>query len=154
MIKHILIPTDGSELSLKAAKLGGEFARAMRSRVTVLSVLDDEAVVAAAWGSTGGPYASTGPDISIETVRKQMESNALDNILPDAVTAIGELATLPKAEHTWGHAASGICDYAAENGVDLIVMGSHGRSGIKRVLLGSVSHAVANRAPCAVTIVR
>jgi nucleotide-binding universal stress UspA family protein len=53
-----------------------------------------------------------------------------------------------------GHAAKTIVRYAEENDVDHIVMGSTGRSGISRVLLGSVAESVTRRAPCSVVIVR
>ena len=53
-----------------------------------------------------------------------------------------------------GHVGDQICTFAKENDVDMIVMGSHGRKGIKRALLGSVSYSVVNQATCAVTIVR
>jgi nucleotide-binding universal stress UspA family protein len=53
-----------------------------------------------------------------------------------------------------GHPAEEICKYAREHDVDLVVIDSHGRSGIREALLGSVSHAVANHAPCPITIVR
>lgn len=154
MIKHILIPTDGSESSMSAASFGGDLARATHARVTILSVLDDEAVVATAWGGEVGGFSGPGGDTSIEIIRRQMEKNALENLLPKTAAAAGQIDPGPDLAHVWGNAATGICDYANEHGVDLIVMGSHGRSGLKAMLLGSVSHAVTNRAPCAVTIVR
>lgn len=53
-----------------------------------------------------------------------------------------------------GDARSAIVDEASEWGADLIVLGSHGRTGIKRWLLGSVAGSVASHAPCSVEIVR
>lgn len=53
-----------------------------------------------------------------------------------------------------GHPARGIVDYAEENGCDHIVLGSHGRTGVTRVLLGSVAERVVRRAPGNVTVVR
>ncbi|MDR9381590.1 MAG: universal stress protein [Natronomonas sp.] len=53
-----------------------------------------------------------------------------------------------------GHAAKTIVRYAEENDIDHIVMGSTGRSGMARVLLGSVAESVTRRAPCSVVIVR
>ena len=55
---------------------------------------------------------------------------------------------------TEGHAAKTIVRYAEENDVDHVVMGSTGRSGVPRVLLGSVAESVTRRAPCSVVIVR
>lgn len=61
---------------------------------------------------------------------------------------------VPDLVNLWSHPADQICDYSEAHAIDLIVIGSHGRSGIKEALLGGVSHSVANRAACAVTIVR
>ena len=91
MIKHILIPTDGSELSIEAAAFGGELARALGARTSVISVLDDETLVAAAWGSTGGPYGTPVGDMSIETTRQQMEKHALEQVLPKTAEALGDV---------------------------------------------------------------
>ena len=54
----------------------------------------------------------------------------------------------------WGHAAEEISRFAKDNKVELIVIGSYGKSKLKRAFLGSVSQAVANQAPCPVTIVK
>ncbi|QLG63302.1 universal stress protein [Halorarum salinum] len=53
-----------------------------------------------------------------------------------------------------GHPARGIVDYAEEHGFDHVVLGSHGRTGVSRVLLGSVAEQVVRRAPGTVTVVR
>ncbi len=53
-----------------------------------------------------------------------------------------------------GRPARTIVEYAGENGIDQIVMGSHGRSGVARILLGSVAETVVRRSPIPVTVVR
>ena len=50
--------------------------------------------------------------------------------------------------------AGGLVDIAKEDGVDMIVMGTHGRTGLKRLLMGSVAEAVVRRAPCPVVTYR
>lgn len=87
--------------------------------------------------------------------------SAYDMALDDAA-GILETAEETAAEHGQelrtetieGHAARTIVDYAEENDIDHIVMGSTGRSGIKRVLLGSVAETVIRRSPCSVTVIR
>jgi nucleotide-binding universal stress UspA family protein len=54
----------------------------------------------------------------------------------------------------YGAAAASIVGFARDEGVDLLVMASHGRTGLKRLLLGSVAEAVMRTAPCSVLIVR
>lgn len=152
-IKHILIATDGSELSKRAAAYAGDLARAFDARVTVVLVHDEQSVLPDAWKAIGLDLQG-GSLISTEDIRRRMEENALANDLPLTASAMGNLSKEPGLVNLWGHAADQICDYAAKYDVDLIVVGSHGRSGVMKALLGSVSHSVANGAPCAVTIVR
>jgi nucleotide-binding universal stress UspA family protein len=141
-VKHILIATDGSEQSLRAAALGGTLARALSASVSIITAIDEEIVVAEAWG--GG---------SAEDARRNIEARKSREEIERTLGAIGDLPSEPNKAVTVGHIADEICKFAEENNVDLIVMGSHGRRGIKRALLGSVSHSVVNRATCAVTIV-
>ena len=92
--------------------------------------------------------------MSVDEIRDMLEQRLREKELPATVSALGSLGQEPESSIVWGHAAEEICRFAQEHNVDLIVIGSHGRTGIRRALLGSVSHAVANQAPCPVTIVR
>ena len=150
---HILIATDGSELSKKAAAYAGDLARAFDARVTLVIVHDEQAVIPNAWNVVGRKLED-GTSVSTEDIRRRIEENALAIDLAQTASVVGDLSSEPVLVNLWGHAADQICDYSAAHDVDTIVIGSHGRSGIKEALLGSVSHSVANRAPCAVTIVR
>ncbi len=154
MFRHILVATDGSELSLKAATLAGNLARSVDARVSIVKVLDEQSVVPMAWASIEAALGNAPQDKSVEAVRDQLEADARKNDLAETAAALGEQPTEPNLACVWGHPASEICGFAEQGDVDLIVIGSHGRSGIKSALLGSVSHAVANRAPCAVMITR
>ncbi|MBT8446533.1 MAG: universal stress protein [Gammaproteobacteria bacterium] len=153
-INHVLVPTDGSEDALKAAAYAGNLARAMGARVTVLLVQNDALIMPHSWGAGAGPGGMPAGTASVEEIRGMLEQRVREKDLPDTAGALGELDAEPELVIVWGHPAEEICRFATENNIDLIVMGSHGRSGIGRVLLGSVSHAVANQAPCPVTIVR
>ena len=145
-IKHVLVATDGSELALKAAAFAGEVARALGARVSVLLVQTDELVVSGAWGA--------GSAMTVDQVRADLEQQAKEKELPETVKALGKLEHEVETVSVWGHPATAITRFAKEQAVDLIVIGSHGHSGLREALLGSVSHAVANHAPCPVTIVR
>ena len=153
-ISHILVPTDGSEGALHAAQLAGEMARSLNAKVTVLYVQDEDYVLAHAWGAgniPGGTPAGLGP---VDEAREMLEKRAREEELATTAEALGELPNSPELAVIWGHSSQGICDYATNNNVDHIVVGSHGRSGLKRAFLGSVSQAVVNQAPCPVTVVR
>ena len=146
--KHILVPTDGSDDSVNAAKFAGELARNFGAKVSVLIVQDDRLLIPEAWGMAAGTQGS------VEEARADFERRAINEELVPTKEAVGDVDAGVDAQLVWGHAPTEICQFAEANDVDLIVLGSHGRSGIKRLLLGSVSNAVANTAPCSVTIVR
>ena len=152
-VNHIVIATDGSELSNRAAAFGGDLARALDARVTLIMVHDEQAVIPEAWNAVGLKLEGHA-SLSTEDIRERIEASALENDLAQTASAVGENPSGTERVNLWGHPADKICEFAADNDADMIVIGSHGRSGIKRALLGSVCHSVANRAPCAVTIVR
>lgn len=152
--KHLLVATDGSDSARKAATFAGELARALDAQVSVLFVQDDALVMTSAWGAAEAAGGKVGGNMSVDEIRDMLEQQAKESALADAVDAIGSVSGNIESALIWGHPASEICRYAREHSIDLIVIGSHGRSGIKEALLGSVSHSVANRASCPVTIVR
>ena len=77
-----------------------------------------------------------------------------DSILDDAVEYAAEQGREIETIRVTDRPARAIVDYADEEGVDHIVIGSHGRTGVTRVLLGSVAEKVVRRAHCPVTVVR
>ena len=145
-IGHILIATDGSEGALKAAKFAGELARACNAAVSVLFVQSEDAIVHEAWGIGG--------TMSVDQIRDTFRRHAEESELPKTTAALGLVDGGVKSVFAWGHPAVEICRFADEQNVDVIVVGSHGRSGLTEAFLGSVSHTVANKATRPVTIVR
>lgn len=143
-IHHILVPTDGSDSSLHAAEFAGTLARGTGARVTVVIVHPDELVPALAWNAS----------LPVDQIKARYEQDMAGTALADTRKALGALSPEPELHQYWGHPADSICTLAGDLGVDLIVMGSHGRSAVGRALMGSVSQAVTLHAPCAVTIVR
>jgi len=77
-----------------------------------------------------------------------------ENILETAREQAAEHGVELETEHILGGVSRSIVDYAAEHDIDHIVVGSHGRTGASRILLGSVAETVARRSPVPVTIVR
>jgi len=161
-INHVLLPTDGSEGALHAAALAGDLARALNARVTVLHILNDENLMSHAWGSggliVGSPagYFVDDPSgmKSVEEIRSTIEQQARSEEVAKTAEALGDTGIEPNLVTIWGHAAEEITRFAKDSDVDLIVIGSYGKSKLKRAFLGSVSQAVANLAPCPVTIVK
>ncbi|MEL7449462.1 MAG: universal stress protein [Pseudomonadota bacterium] len=152
-IKHILVPTDGSEGSLKAAGVAGDMARALGARVTVLLVQDERFVLSEAWNTASASASPQNLSGGVEEAREAMERKAATTELAATTKALGDVPEGAQGVQVWGHPADQICGYAKENGIDMIIMGSYGRSRLMRAMLGSVSRGVANAAPCAVTVV-
>jgi nucleotide-binding universal stress UspA family protein len=137
--KHILACIDFSEHSTRALTEVGEYARANGSKVTLVHISDPQGFVP--------PQAILEPASEADDAVHEAELAKLrDRHLSDVQV---ELAVI--ADHA---PARAICDYAENHGVSLIVLGSHGRSGMERWLIGSVAERVVRHAPCNVYIVR
>lgn len=134
-MKRVLVPLDGSEQS--EAALEEAFELFPDAEIHVLHVLQVTKI--------GGEDLKSGYDLAVESGKEICETAA------DMATENGrEIVT----EMREGNATKVIVHYAEENDIDHIVMGSMGRSGLFRVLLGSVAEGVTRRAPCTVTICR
>ncbi|RYH19862.1 MAG: universal stress protein, partial [Alcaligenaceae bacterium] len=136
MFKKILIPTDGSPLSAQAANAGITFARSIGASVVALNVTQP---FAATIGFDGMAAAYAITDEDYEKAANEQADKYLANIVDRAQTA-GVPAELRAVSNF--NVADGIVQAAEENGCDLIFIGSHGRSGLSRLLLGSVTAKV------------
>ena len=132
MYKHILLPTDGSELSQRAARSGVQLAKALNARVTGLCVVV-EAQVAAGIG---------------KAMRHGDEGVAAAEGFPGAIASEASRQGVPH-ECFYVRADSPyekIVETAAAKGCDLIFMASHGRRGVAGLLLGSETmHVLTHR---------
>lgn len=149
MYHHILVPTDGSEIATKAVMAGIELARSLDARLTFVSATE--------------PFSSLGDrQQAFHHMPEAMRKQALQYLDAAARQAIDEAM---KAAAVGGVAAEKVLTEASEphgaiiatansRGVDLIVMGSHGRSGIKAMLLGSVARKVLTHCKLPIMIVR
>lgn len=141
MYKHILLPTDGSELSGKAVEGGVRLAKALGGRVTGLCVIV-EAQVAAGIGK-----ALTDPDDDAVKAAEEFLS---------VVSRAAKRSDVPyegfHVRAAFPHEA--ILSTAAAKGCDLIYMASHGRRGIVNLLLGSETMQVVTRGTLPVLVHR
>ena len=149
MYSHILIPTDGSEFAKKAVTVGIKLAGSINARVTFLTVIEPFA------GIGDRQHAFSGMP---ESVRQQALSyldaearRALDHAMATAkaqgVSADAVMVEEAEADHA-------IVATATSKGADLVVMGSHGRRGIKAALLGSVTQQVLAHSKVPVLVIR
>lgn len=137
--KHILACVDFSKHSTRALAEVGEYARANGSKVTLIHISDPQAFI-----PPQAVLESTSE--TDETAHRAELAKLRDQHLADAEVDIAVLTD---------HApAKAICDYAEKHGIDLIVVGSHGRGGMERWLIGSVAERVVRHATSNVYVVR
>lgn len=139
MALRVLLAVDGSEHSRVVARRVGQLAREIPgARVTILHVVRP-------------PRAEDGIDVPLDV----MVRRAAEPILAAARAELG-LAPGQVADEVGvaGDPADEILAIARADGYDLLALGSHGHSGWREALLGSVAHKVLNGAPCPVLLVR
>jgi nucleotide-binding universal stress UspA family protein len=142
MYKNMLVPTDGSKLAELALPYAEELAGRLGTRVTILHVVDSK-------GSETLPMHRAYVDRSADIVKRQVaevERKLGKKQGADSVRVAGEVVA--------GHAAEEILRYTQEKGIDLIVMSTHGRTGISRWVLGSTADKVLHVSPVPVLLVR
>jgi universal stress protein A len=147
MIKldRILVPTDFSDFSRPAMQYGCAMAARFGAELHLLHVVPDPAMLV--------PEAAA---FSVETMQAQSESlvrsalETLQKLPPDN----WENEKPVVREVRVGAAFMEIIDYARDNEIDLIVIGTHGRSGLMHVLMGSVAERIVRKAPCPVLTVK
>ena len=134
MFKHILIPTDGSPLANKSAKAGIALAHALGAKVTA--------------------YCSVGPILPIFAEGYAFDQKTIDGFERsaraagqkhvDAIARIAKAARVPFVSVVTNAvtAYEGILDTAKKQKCDVIFMGSHGRRGLSKLIMGSVTQSV------------
>jgi nucleotide-binding universal stress UspA family protein len=135
MFKHILVPVDGSNSSMLAVHKGVELAKAFGSTLTAVYVGADFAYGQSQYLSAATAEANT----TLDAVKKITEEAGVA-----ATTVVGE-----------GHAVhEGIVRVLESTGADLIIMGSQGRRGLEKLMLGSVTQRVLGAVRVPVLVVR
>lgn len=136
-LKNILLATDGSTYSEKALREAVNLAKTCGTKLYVVSVIE-----------VNPEYATMAPNV-VEKLEK--DTGELISAVKTCVEKEGidaEMIT-HEGEEAWRF----IVDEAKTRNVDMIVMGTHGRSGLTRLLMGSVTQKVIGHAPCKVLVV-
>jgi nucleotide-binding universal stress UspA family protein len=144
-VKTILLPMDGSEHSFKAAKYAIKLAKILDAKIiAVHAVAMPLRVSTAVRGKTIISHYS-------EEVKRDTER---------WMSTLGSIADREKVELVTdiimnvASVSYAIANYASKHNADLIIMGTRGRSGVKKFLLGSIAHGVVTLAACPVLVVR
>ena len=148
MYKKILIPTDGSALAVQAANAGITFARAIGAQVVALNVTQP---FAAAIGFDGIIASYAIADEDHEKAANEQADKYLNHVVDRA--SIAGVTVHHKAVSN-SNVADGIVQAAEEEKCDLIFIGSHGRSGLARLLMGSVTAKVLSLTTIGVLVYR
>ena len=142
-LKNILVPTDFGDPSRQALEYGRHFARQFGARLHVLHTVENVMI----------PGGAEVPVAAVQQVEQGLESVA-ERQMREAVTdddrATMQVVTVVRSARA---AAIDIIDYARENQIDLIVMGTHGRGVLHHLLMGSVAERVVRTSPCPVLTV-
>lgn len=140
--KHILVPTDMSEGAEEALDYACELAKSFGATVHLL-------------------HALALPTLGVPELGVALTSNVIDSLMRENQAALQQIADRKRHQATFGavllktgDARDVINQTAKEIAADLIVMGTHGRRGVSRALLGSVTESVVRTAPCPVLTVR
>jgi len=145
VLKQILVATDFSEPSEAALAYGQELARTFGAQLRLVHVVDD--VAARAYGPDGFLVADPALQHELEAAaRRRLE----ELISPEDRDMLGAEPVVLTSHLP----ASALVQYASTRPIDLIVMGTHGRSGFSHLLMGSVAERVVRTAPCPVLTVR
>ncbi|MGQ3212314.1 universal stress protein [Shinella sp.] len=145
MYKHILVPTDGSELSSAAVEQALQLAKALGAKVSVMTVAEPLHILPITPDKVINVRAEYEEQVRQEGLR------ILGSAEDRAVTAGVSAATV---QVTAGDAWQAIIDTATERGCDLIAMASHGRRGIGAFLMGSVTTKVLSHSTIPVLVYR
>ncbi len=146
MIKCILIPTDGSELSQKAVRYGVELAKVHGARIIGIHAVPDYHLMIA--------YEGSFDPVTEERIEQEARARAETYLAFVKQTAEGAGVPCETICETSDHPHDAILKAAEAKGCDLILMTSHGRRGIAAVLLGSETRKVLTYAKVPVLVVR
>ncbi|MCP3746982.1 MULTISPECIES: universal stress protein [Paenibacillus] len=142
MFDKIIVAIDKAEITNKLLDATVEIARNKQTQVTLVNVSQE-------YVSNGMTYL---PGHFLEEILNEMEKASLEQ-LQQAKSKLESAGINPETLHLKGDPAHEILDYARDSKQQLIIIGSRGLSGIKEMMLGSVSHKVSQLSSCPVLIV-
>jgi nucleotide-binding universal stress UspA family protein len=142
VFEHILVATDFGSSSLRAVRVAAELAAQLTARLTLLHVIQAPAAV----HPEDAPSEERGACEDAEcNARRELDA---------FVESLAERAILCDGAIRFGDPAHEIVAYLEESGCELVVVGTHGRAGLSRWLLGSVAERIVRTAPVPVLTVR
>ena len=142
-MKKILVPFDGSGYSEKAFEKAVEIAEKFESELIVMTVLQSKIPDSAGVSIERLQELQDEQENQATTMLRKLETKAKNRNIPFSIKIIHNPS-----------ASDGIVTFAENSNIDLIVMGSHGRTGLTKIVLGSVANGVVGHANCPVLITK
>lgn len=144
MFKHILVPVDGSAAALAAVEKAIGLVKAFGSSITIIYVIDPY------------PFTGVGADFAYGQDQYLTAATAEANTAIEAASArVAAAGVQAESKVIESHAIwRGILEAAETAGADLVVMGSHGRRGLEKLVLGSVTQSVLSHSKITTLVVR
>jgi nucleotide-binding universal stress UspA family protein len=128
MISKILVATDGSETALKASRYAVDLAKQLSASIIVLSVIDNRSLT---------NYYNVPPEITTVHIMEPVEDFLRETAKKEGVSCREVIST--------GHPAEEVIKEAERSKSNLIILGSHGKSALAAVFLGSVTYGVIHK---------
>ncbi len=146
-LRRILVPLDGSRLAELSLGVAGALARARDAALILVRAVEPQAVI-------GADAAMTDPSAPMPSSVQTVEGEPAGLYMQDIAEAMKNTNHVEQTLVIHGAPADVILDSAEVNDVDLIVMSTHGRSGVSRWVYGSVAEKVLHSAPCPLLLLR
>ncbi|WP_316505334.1 universal stress protein [Nitrosopumilus sp.] len=142
-MKNILVPFDGSGYSEKAFEKALEIAEKFESDLIVMTVVQSKISDSTGMSLERLQEIQDDEEGLATTMLKKLEVKAKEKNVPFSIKIIHNPSS-----------SEGIVNYADSNNIDLVVMGSHGRTGFRKIVLGSVANGVVGHSKCPVLITK
>jgi len=143
VLKKILVATDFGETSAVALAYGRDFARSYGAALHLLHVVEDLMI-----------RYSPEMGITSPVLQENLESSARGDLEAQVTADDRRTLTIVPVVIKSPSIPGGIVEYAKDQKIDIVIVGTHGRSGVKQFLIGSVAERVVRMAPCPVLTVR
>ena len=143
MLKKILVPFDGSGYSEKAYEKALEIAEKFESDLIVMTVLQSKIPDSAGVSIQRLQELQDEQESEATSMLRKLETEAKNKKISFSIKVVHNPSS-----------SDGIATFAENNNIDLIVMGSHGRTGLRKIVLGSVANGVIGHTKCPVLITK
>ncbi len=144
MYQRIMVAIDGSETAERGLKEAVNLAKDQNAKLAIVHVIDIVVVFGA--GQFPGTYIEATRELARDTIEHARKTAQAAGIEPEIQS--------PEIVTSGYHVADKIAELARDWNADLLVVGTHGRRGVTRLLLGSVAERIVRIAPCPLLLVR